>query len=294
MTAKSEIRILALGESLFDCFPDGKSLGGAPLNFAVHGVRLGATVALVTRVGEDELGKTIEQRLLHEGVNCDYLQCDRHKQTGKVLVNLAENGEPEYQILENVAWDYLTFAPQLVENLSNYDCIYFGTLAQRNSVTKTTICQYLNSFHGFRFLDLNLRTPHYDKTLIQESILIADGLKLNLSEAEYLTNNCSFNRNLQNWLDQYHLQWIVLTQGAQGTKWIDKTQIIELEPVSIIPRENADTVGAGDAVAAIAILGYLQGLSPTKIVRSANQIGAYIASFSGGIPPHIGSTYSDF
>jgi fructokinase len=282
---KYQVNILTLGECLFDCFPDTKHLGGAPLNFAIQGVRLGAKNTFFSRVGNDKLGQKIEQFLLNEGVNCNYLQWDQNKPTGQVVVTFANNGEPEYQIIKDVAWDYLAFSAQLADNLIEYDCLYFGTLAQRNLVTKTTIIRYLQSFNQFKFLDLNLRTPYYNLKLINESIMMADGLKLNLAEAHHLQKHYGFDDNLQNWLEQYHLQWIVLTQGEKGTKWIEPTQIIESHPVPANPREKADSVGAGDAVAAVVVIGYLQGLSPETIISTANQIGAYVASFPGAIPP---------
>lgn len=287
MNQISKINILVLGESLFDCFPTAKKIGGAPLNFAIHGARLGVNTTLVSRIGDDELGTKIKQTLLEENVKIDYLQIDnKSRQTGQVIVNLTEKGEPEYKIIENVAWDYLSFSSQLAENLSNYHCLYFGTLAQRNTKTRETINQYLKLFEGFKFLDLNLRQSYYSQELIYDSIMLADGLKLNLEEAQHLQKNYNFDSNLQNWLEKYKLQWIVLTQGAKGTKWIDKNGIIESNPVPNNPTENADNVGAGDAVAAVSIIGYLQGLSPIKIIEKANKIGAYVASFSGAIPPY--------
>ena len=276
-------KILAIGESLFDYFPQQKVLGGAPLNFAIHAVQLGAEVALLTKVGQDELGEEICDNLADRGVDIQYIQWDEKKETGRVDIQF-NNREPIYTIVEDVAWDYLQYHDQLAIEFQDYDCVYFGTLAQRNDVSRTTIERIINDFVGFKMLDLNLRKPFVNPDVIINSIKLADGLKLNLEEANYLQNTLNFDHNIQHWLEEYHLEWIVLTQGELGTKWIDKTGEITSDRVLINKNENADCVGAGDGVSAVVVTKYLDGLSPSSIVKKANQIGAYIASCQGATP----------
>ena len=279
-------KILAIGESLFDYFPDQKILGGAPLNFAIHAVQLGAEVALLTKVGQDELGEEICDSLATRGVDIQYIQWDEEKETGRVNIyfNDIDTQEPNYHIVEDVAWDYLQYNDAFATAIQDYDCIYFGTLAQRNSVSRITIERIINDFLGFKMLDLNLRKPFLNPDIIIKSIELANGLKLNLEEANYLQNQLNFDSNIYNWLAEYNLQWIILTQGELGTKWINNTGEITSDRVLINPQENADSVGAGDAVAAVVVTKYLDGFSPSSIVEKANQIGAYIASCQGATP----------
>jgi fructokinase len=276
-------KILAVGESLFDYFSEQKILGGAPLNFAIHAVQLGAEVAILTKLGQDELGAEIFDTLATRGVDIQYIQWDEEKETGRVNIQFDET-EPNYQIVEDVAWDYLQYNENLAIAFQDYDCVYFGTLAQRNDCSRATIEQILNHFSGFKFLDLNLRKPFIQPDLIIKSIQVADGLKLNLAEAKFLQTNLNFSENLQDWLEKYNLKWIVLTQGELGTKWIDKIGEITGDRVIVNPEINADPVGAGDGVSAVVVTKFLEGCSPEVIVQKANQIGAYIASCQGATP----------
>ncbi len=220
------------------------------------------------------------------GVDVQYIQWDEHKETGRVNIDFIEeeSNEPCYQIIEDVAWDYLQYKEEFAIAFEGDDSLYFGTLAQRNQQNQQTIYQLINNFKGFKLLDLNLRKPFIYSDVIVESIKLANGLKLNLDEAKYLQGNLNFDNNIQNWLEQYNLEWIVLTQGELGTKWIHREQIIDGDRVIINPEENADFVGAGDSVCAVVITKYLDGLSPSMIVEKANQVGAYIASCQGAIP----------
>ncbi|MBD2393244.1 hypothetical protein H6G11_03125 [Cyanobacterium aponinum FACHB-4101] len=276
-------KILAIGEALFDFLPHKKVLGGAPVNFSVNCVQLGAEVTLLTRIGQDILGAEIVKNLHQKGVSSDYIQWDQEKETGKVIVNLTKSGEPSYFIKENVAWDYLALDHNLLNNLHNYQVLYFGTLAQRNTVSRQTINTIISQFKGIKFLDLNLRNPIIDQQIILQSIYQTNILKLNLFEAEYLINHLNFDRNLSTWLNNYQLDLIILTQGEKGTKWIDKTGEYSGEISRAKKDVNADSVGAGDGISAAIITGYLQGLKSLEIIAKANKIGAYIASHSGAI-----------
>ncbi len=277
--------ILAIGEALFDFLPTKKVLGGAPVNFSINYVQLGNKVTLLTKIGGDILGTDIAKNLQIRGVNCDYLQWDEEKETGKVIVKLNKNGEPNYEIKENVAWDYIVLDKNLIDNLDNYQALYFGTLAQRNGITRATINAFINKFKGIKFLDLNLRKPIVNPEIILQSIHHTNILKINLSEAEYLINELNFGENIQTWLDDFNLELVILTQGEKGTKWIDKTGEYSGKIVKAKPNQNADSVGAGDAVSAVILNGYLRGLKPIEIVNQANEIGAYIASIEGAIAP---------
>lgn len=286
------IKILAIGEALFDFLPNKKVLGGAPVNFSINCVQLGADVTLLTRIGKDILGEEIAENLQRRGVNCNYLQWDKKNETGKVVVTLDKNKEPDYTILENVAWDYLTLDDNLITNLHHYQALYFGTLAQRNTISYNTIHGIINQFHGIKFLDLNLRKPIINKQIILQSIHLTNILKLNLSEAQYLIYELNFHNNIQTWLNTCNLELVILTQGEKGTKWIDKTGEYTGKLFLAKGNKNADSVGAGDAVSAVIIRGYLQGLNPTVVIDRANEVGAYIASIEGGSSVSLPSEFS--
>jgi len=277
--------ILAIGEALFDFLPTKKVLGGATVNFSINCVQIGNQVTLLTKIGKDILGVEIDKILQLRGINLDYLQWDEEKETGKVIVKFMENGEPDYEIKENVAWDYINLDDNLINSLGNYQALYFGTLAQRYTISRETINTIINQFQGIKFLDLNLRKPIIDQQIILQSIHHTNILKINLLEAEYLIKELNFDGNIQTWLDHYKLELVILTQGEKGTKWIDKTGEYTGKIFQAKPNHNADSVGAGDAVSAVIIDGYLQGLNPITIIDKANEFGAYIASIEGALKP---------
>src|SRR4051812_9976678 len=94
--------ILAVGEVLWDLLPTGKQFGGAPANFARHCHSLGANARLISRVGSDELGREVVDRLRLMGVSTDTVQVDRSAPTGTVDVAIGADGQPHYTIREGV------------------------------------------------------------------------------------------------------------------------------------------------------------------------------------------------
>ena len=106
--------IVGIGELLWDMYPDGRKVaGGAPFNFAFHCHQLGHPAVIVSRVGDDDLGRELRERVRELGLSDEYIQTDREHPTGTVRVTLDANGVPTYTITENVAWDYIAWDEQL-------------------------------------------------------------------------------------------------------------------------------------------------------------------------------------
>ena len=77
----SDEAVVIWGEVLWDRFPDGDQLGGAPANVAYHLGQAGGWARLVTRVGDDELGRRAIARLAHF-VDTSLVQIDSERETG--------------------------------------------------------------------------------------------------------------------------------------------------------------------------------------------------------------------
>ena len=163
-SASTRLTVVGLGESLFDVFDDRQVLGGAPLNEAVHAHQLlaplGGRGVTVTRVGSDELGHRVLDELQQRQMSVDWVQRDARWPTGRGLVTL-ENGEPTFEIVADVAWDWLEFDAAAAQLAAQCDAVSFGTLGQRCEPARRAIQQFVeHAPQAIRLFDVNLR-QHY-------------------------------------------------------------------------------------------------------------------------------------
>jgi fructokinase len=280
--------ILALGEVLWDVFPDGPRFGGAPANFACACAGLGEDlVFLASAVGQDDLGQAAKQRLADRGVIVSQIATTTDP-TGQVLVTLDHQGQAQYQFVENPAWDSLPYTPSLLELGQQADALYFGTLAQRAETSRKTIRRILAEARpeSLRILDLNLRPPYWTADLVRESLALASVLKLNDDELPILADILGLSGSQEAQLDQVlkstSLELIALTRGPRGSLLLTKAgERVESQgnPVEVL-----DTVGAGDAFTAALALGLLHQHPLETISQRANQVAAYVCTQPGGTP----------
>jgi fructokinase len=278
--------ILCIGEILWDSMPAGLFLGGAPYNVGYHLNKLGEQVFIVSRVGRDDLGYEAVKRAKLAGVSTELVQFDDELSTGFVEVNLGEKGIPDYNIKKPVAWDNIEPEPNVLEQIKSAGAVVFGTLAQRSATSKKTI-QSISSANCLKVLDLNLRFPHADRKVVEQSLKIADILKLNHEELEQLEEwfglSGDFQQNIRRVAQAFALQLICVTRGGDGAVLWSDGRFYEAEGHRV---DVADTVGSGDAFLAVIVSGYLAGLQPEKLIDYSNRLGAYIATKSGSTPQY--------
>lgn len=281
-------RLVAIGEVVWDLFPDRRVLGGAPVNVAYHLVGQGLEVGVITRVGADQLGDETVARLAGLGLPTGGVQRGGEP-TGTVRVSFPRPQEPRFEIVTPAAWDGIELAP--AENYlagHPFDLI-FGTLAQRDERSRRTIRQ-LWTRAGRRFYDVNLRPPFTARELVLESLAAADLVKL--SGEELLTvagwagvsasERIAVARELQ---DRYKIAILVVTEGGAGA-WLSADGEIFKHPGW--PVAVVDPVGAGDAFFAAFLAGYRRRLSWPDCLARANRLGAHVASQAGATPPPPG------
>ncbi|MHC4201078.1 MAG: PfkB family carbohydrate kinase, partial [Planctomycetota bacterium] len=187
MSAKKTI--LAFGETLWDVFPTGAKLGGAPLNFAYRMNSLGDRGIVVSRLGRDDLGTQAYDAMSSLGLDTAHVQWDEEHPTGTVPVVVDEKGNPDFTIIPDVAYDYMEVTDALLALAREADCICFGTLAQRTEPTRRTLEQALGvSEDSLKLLDVNLRKDCYSTGTVTGSLERSDVLKLNEDEAAYLSD----------------------------------------------------------------------------------------------------------
>ncbi|TAL43079.1 MAG: carbohydrate kinase [Methylovulum sp.] len=273
-----------IGEVLFDAFPDGKQiLGGAPFNVAWHLQAFGRHPCFISRVGDDARGASIRSAMLDWGMDTGLLQTDAEHPTGTVKISI-NNGEPDYDILDNQAYDFIT-STQL-DAREHYDIIYHGTLALRHVVSEQALHDLKTRHTGIVFLDVNLRKPWWQARQVSAWLADADMVKLNHDELMLLTCRQGHIKDLmRSFLAEHCLQLLIVTRGSQGAiSLTDKGEFVEITPIEHLT--IVDTVGAGDAFAAVFLQGLLSGW-PLPLTMSRAQ------DFASALVTRRGATVSD-
>ncbi len=282
--------VVGIGEILWDRFPDGDRLGGAPANFAFQAGQLGAKAQVVARVGRDSDGERIRQQLRDAGISLDFLQQDDNHPTGTVIVKL-DDGQPTYTITRNVAWDYLEATTSLMDLAAHVDAVCFGTLAQRSDTSRETIQQFIERCpeRSIRLFDINLRQQFYDRTTLQFGLKIASTLKLNADEIAALPRILAWEKLehatpaeiAKRLLEEFDLDLVALTLGAEGCELHTSGKVVYSKAPAV---ECVDAVGAGDAFSAALVMGLLKKRPLQAIADHANRVGAFVASQRGAMP----------
>ncbi|QEH38278.1 Fructosamine kinase FrlD [Aquisphaera giovannonii] len=280
-------KILAVGEVLWDMLPSGKQLGGAPANFTFQCRTLGADARLVTRIGDDSLGAEVLDRFRSLGLPTDAVQVDPEAPTGTVDVTLDGAGVPHYTIRAGVAWDRIEVAWPAREAAAAADALCFGSLAQRDEPSRSSIRALVGASRAgsLRIFDVNLRAPFIDRAIIEESLGLANALKLNDEELPQLAAMFGLPEGTREAIaalaGRFGLSLVALTRGPGGSllmaggSWSDHPGV---------PAAVRDTVGAGDAFTAALVVGTLAGRPLDAINEHANEVAAYVCSQPGGTP----------
>ena len=282
--------VVGLGEVLWDVLPEGKKLGGAPANFAYHaGQFLGMdnTIA-VSALGEDKLADETIEALKEHGLN-DLLPRVPYP-TGTVQVQLDEQGIPTYDIKENVAWDNIPFDDDIAQIARNCRAVCFGSLAQRNVVSRTTIQKFLDAtpHDCLKIFDINLRQQFYTQEILRESFQRCNILKINDEELVLIGRMFGYpGLDIENkcWLilGKYNLDMLVLTCGTNGSYVFTPGHVSFQETPKV---KVADTVGAGDSFTGSFVGSILNGKSVSEAHRTAVQVSAYVCTQNGAMPTY--------
>lgn len=266
------------GEVLFDVFPDEQRvLGGAPFNVAWHLQALGCTPRLISRVGDDEDGEEIRTAMRDWGMDTTELQRDAQRPTGRVVVHLDE-GQPSYDILADQAYDAIDAAEI---GAADYSLLYHGTLALRMQEPRRALDKLKHSAQATVFMDVNLRDPWWDADRVEQLADDADWIKLNDSELARLARSSSVPRETAaSFMAAHDLSGIVVTCGEDGAFALTRNgQFAEASPGR--NTQVVDTVGAGDAFAAIMIVGIVREWSLETMLQRAQQFASLVVQQRG-------------
>jgi fructokinase len=281
-------KIVGIGEVLWDLLPAGPQLGGAPANFAYHANALGAHACVVTRVGDDDFGREIRRRFEEQDIADGTVQVDDAVPTGTVTVKLSDQGIPNYVIHENVAWDHLAVTPSALKGIREADAICFGSLAQRGEISRAAIQRLVAAApaDALRVFDINLRQNYFSGEVIEQSLRLANVLKLNDAELPILAQMFGLAGSTRHQIEllaqKFSLQLVALTRGPAGSLLFNAGQWSDCPSV---PIKIVDTVGAGDSFTAALVLGLLQKMELNEINALADEVARYVCSCTGATPP---------
>ena len=280
--------VVGMGEALWDVLPDGKKIGGAPANFAYHVSQFGLPSCVVSAIGDDPLGREIEENFNSKGLNT--LIATVPYPTGTVQVEIDQAGVPQYDIKENVAWDNIPFTPELEELARKTKAVCFGSLAQRNVVSRQTISRFLDAMpeseDNLVVFDVNLRQGFFTKEILCESMERCNVLKINDEELVMVSRLFGYpGIDLQDkcWilLGKYNLKMLILTCGVNGS-YVFTPGHVSCQPTPKV--EVADTVGAGDSFTAAFISSILKGKSVEEAHKNAVETSAFVCTQQGAMP----------
>ena len=280
--------VVGMGEALWDVLPEGKKIGGAPANFAYHVSQFGLPSCVVSAIGDDALGKEIIENFTSKGL--DQLIAEVPYPTGTVQVEIDQTGIPLYDIKENVAWDNIPYTEHLDALAKRTKAVCFGSLAQRNVVSRETINHFLDTMpkddDSLVVFDVNLRQGFYNKEILSKSMQNCNILKIN--DEELITVSRMFGYpgiDLQDkcWilLGKYNLKMLILTCGINGS-YVFTPGNVSFQPTPKV--EVADTVGAGDSFTAAFIASILKGKSVTEAHTIAVKTSAFVCTQKGAMP----------
>jgi len=280
--------VVGLGELLWDLFPEGKQLGGAPANFAYMTSLLGDEGLVASRVGNDALGRSAARRLHRMGLKSSYLQLDKLHRTGTVKVHVDPAGQATFEIAESVAWDFFQWTAEWQHLAGQADAVCFGSLAQRSPGSRSTIRSFLQTVDPdtVRVFDVNLRQAFYSAETLDESLRLTDIVKLNQDElpkvVKLLGHALEDEEGAARWLrDKYSLKLACVTRGATGSLLVSEKETSEHRGCKV---QVVDTVGSGDAFSAALVYHYLRRASLSTLNEAANHMGAWVASQTGATP----------
>jgi len=280
--------VLSIGEILWDIFPDGAHLGGAPFNFAASCARLGDRALFLSAVGEDALGTRALKGIAAAAVSTEFVQRTNRSPTGTVQVTFDREGQPEYTIERPAAYDFIDAGEETVACLAAQrpSLIYFGSLSQTYASNREAVAAVIAAIpEALKFYDVNLRKDGFSRELLQELMCVADLAKFNEAETETVqalfgTDEKSLEGFCRVYAERYEWRGVCVTRGPEGCVILLDGVYVE---VSGFPVEKAHPVGAGDAFSAAFCHGISQGWPAQRIGDFANRVGALVASRPGAV-----------
>ena len=287
--SKEIISVACFGEVLWDTFPgEIKRAGGAPFNVAYHLNKMGINAYMISSVGEDTLGHELINKITAWNISTDGIQLSTEHPTSQVIATIDEHHDAHYEIVENVAWDFIKALPADQEKLTKMDALVFGTLAARNQASRNTLFELIEA-SKFNIFDINLRPPHYSTELIEALLHKSHLAKFNKAELrmilDYLgkayKDEIDSVRFIQ---EKFKIEEVIVSKGSRGALYVCADAVYDYPTISV---QVKDTVGSGDSFLAGFIAKRLEkDTSAHDIMTNAVSLGAFVTSQEGACPEY--------
>lgn len=291
-------KIAAFGELLWDLLPTGKVLGGAPANFIYRINSFGDHGTLLSKVGNDKAGREAREAIRNLGLSDENIQTDYELPTGSVKVKIDAQGNPDFNIITDVAYDHIEINTEMIDAFIQADCVCFGTLVQRYGISKNTLRELIHEAPDVvKFMDINLRKKCYTAASVEESLKMTHILKTNDEELlitkELLDLKGESLKDLaREVLEKFKVKIVLCTLGSNGAFCLTQDEVFYYDPGYQI--SLGDTVGAGDAFSAGFVHYYMNGQTIEEAVRFGNAAGAMVATTTGATMPVSKEKILDF
>lgn len=286
MPSPKNPRVVCFGEVLWDRFPSGESMGGAPLNVAFRLQSLGISTAMASAVGQDGSGDKLFREMGKWDVQTQLVQRCSHAESGWVQVSVDAEGVATYEIGEPVAWDFIQHTEDLEKAVRQCEAMVFGSLIGRSEISRQTL-ERLFAAARFRVFDVNLRPPFISMSTIVRWMREAHLVKCNEEEFAEIEAELGFSGG--SWAERtarvhayFGMPYLIVTRGSHGALVRFQESFIEHPgyPIDVV-----DTVGAGDAFTATFLEGVLMGRKPMESLNRACAMGALVAGSEGATSP---------
>lgn len=283
------MNLLSFGEVLWDIFPTGNFIGGAPFNFAAHFVKQGGNAAMLTGVGADELGLAAIKEFESKGVKTEYVSVLKDYPTGRCLVSFDQNNMPSYEIVANTAIDRISTDFDF-EN--KYNLLYFGTLALREEYNRASIEKIIkNNRFDEVFLDINVRKPFINKENVEFALGKATIVKISDEElpliCDYLFGKALDYKTAAKEIAKLfrNLEIVLITLGSKGAYCFDVLGNTE-HSCGIVEKPVASTVGAGDSFSAAFLYSLMKGEDIDSCLKIASKVSGFVVSKMEAVPDY--------
>ena len=283
------MKIVAIGEVLWDILPEAEHLGGAPFNFAWHAHNLGHDVSFISAVGNDDRGRRALELMEHAGLSTSFLCRTSDHPTGTVTVSFDPSLGPQYRIHRPAAYDFPALNPADLSALLTPPpgWLYFGTLQQMSAPARDLTRRLLDATPAARrFYDVNLRVESYTPELVRTLIQQAHVLKLSHQELPmvkemYRVEATSLEQFCRAVAGAFELETVCITRGTEGCALLLNGEYVQAPG---FPIQLADAIGAGDAFSAALVHAISSGWPARQAADFANRVGALVAGRPGGTP----------
>ena len=288
---KVKTKILSFGEIIWDVFGQDYKIGGAPLNFVAHAIKSGAQGFLLSAVGDDKEGQMARNELARLKIDDRFVSTIQGKQTGRCLVSLDEKGCGQYNLLSDVAYDYIPFASELEKE--SFDAFSFGTLALWEKFNRKTLKKVLSfKICKMVYFDLNLRASFYTNELVKFGLENADIVKLNQEELDIVREMFDLNgEDKESLIKQLMARFVnlkitLLTLAEEGSLAYER-ETDSFTYCDAIKTEVVSTVGAGDSFGATFLTAFLNGKDIKTCLQEGAKRSAVVVSCVEAVPDEV-------